>query len=78
MPNRIELQNKGKGRSKNPTTGFSQGPGTSHAGISRSIRATKREEAEERNRKTPLHRRRSAARELGGTRFSTVPTLILS
>lgn len=76
MPNRIELQNKGKGYSKNPTTGKSQGPGTTHKGIAREIREAKRTEAETRNADTVTDKRRSFWRERGFTRQSQAASLV--
>lgn len=76
MPNRPELQNKGTGFHKNPLNGQSQGPGTSHKGISREIRAAKREEAEERNADTPFDRKRSYWRERGFIRQSQAASLV--
>lgn len=78
MSNRPELQNKGKGLSKSPTTGKAQGPGTSHKGISRQIRENKRTEAEERNSNTPEDRTRAFWKARGFSRQSQAARLVTS
>jgi hypothetical protein len=76
MPNRFELQDKGQGFRKNPLTGHSIGPGTSHKGISRAIRDHKHSEAETRNANTAPDRKRSFWRERGFTRQSQAANLV--
>lgn len=72
--NRPEVQNKGDGSYKHPSTGASTNPAghTSHKGIMRGIRAAKQEEAEERNANTFPRNRRSHARKQGFARNSQV------
>lgn len=76
MAHRMELQNKGQGYRKNPSTGEAMGPGTSHKGVSRTIKANKRTEAEERNEKTVPDKRRAFWRERGFNRQSQAAALV--
>jgi len=78
MANRPELQNKGTGLHKSPTTGAAQGPGTSHKGISREIKTAKHNEAAERNSRTAPDRTRQFWRDRGFKRQSQAASLVTS
>jgi len=76
MPNRIELQDKGQGYHKDQYSGKAQGPGTSHKGISRTIRNAKRQEAEARNSHTHPDNRRVHWKAQGFARKSEAARII--
>lgn len=63
--NRPEVQNKGRGSRKHPSTGQRYAPTgtTSHKGIMREIRINKRAEAEARSAQTMPERRRAFRRQ---------------
>lgn len=73
--NRSEVQNKGQGRHKN-SDGKSVGPGTSHRGISRTIRENKRAEAFQRDKHTHPEKRKAFWRERGFTSQSHAARVI--